>query len=99
MELVLGQQSSPSSDLAPETPIADPQSVTAEPPDQNPHISTSTPDPPILSLTPDPTAAEPEAEALPTDTTPTEPDAQEEDQVNLKKKFFLLTKFQRSGLV
>lgn len=79
MELVLGQQSSPSSDSTPETPIADPPSGTADPPDLTSHFSTLTSDPPAATLTPDPPAAQPEAP--PTETTPTEADAQDEDQV------------------
>lgn len=74
VELVLGQQSSPSSDSAPETLTPDPVSMTSEPPDMTPH--TSTPDPP--APTPAPPTAEPEAP--PTETTPTEPDVQDEDQ-------------------
>lgn len=80
MELVLGQQSSPSSSSAPETPIADPPSVTSDPSDLTPHISTLTPpEPPTPTLNPDPPAAQPEAPA--TETTPAEPDVQDEDQV------------------
>ncbi|XP_022594319.1 E3 ubiquitin-protein ligase rififylin isoform X1 [Seriola dumerili] len=75
VELVLGQQSSPSSGSAPETP--DPPSVSSDPP-----ISTLTPDPPTPTpiLTPDPPAAQPEAPNPPTETAPAEPEVQEEDQ-------------------
>uniref|UniRef100_A0A8C4D8N3 RING-type E3 ubiquitin transferase n=1 Tax=Dicentrarchus labrax TaxID=13489 RepID=A0A8C4D8N3_DICLA len=80
VELVLGQQPSPSSDSAPETPIAELPSVTPDPPDLTPPISTLTPDPPPPTLTPEPPAAEPEAPPPPTETAPTEPDVQDEDQ-------------------
>ncbi|XP_070826792.1 E3 ubiquitin-protein ligase rififylin [Chaetodon trifascialis] len=78
VELVLGQQSSPSSDSIPETPLMDPPSVTTDPPDLTPHFSTLTPDPPTATLTPDPPAAQPEVP--PTETTPAEADVQDEDQ-------------------
>jgi len=71
VELVLGQQSSPSDESAPETPI--PSSVTSDPPDLAPRISSVTPD------SPEPPAAQPEAP--PTEPGPPEPDAQDEDQV------------------
>ncbi|XP_056297615.1 E3 ubiquitin-protein ligase rififylin [Pseudoliparis swirei] len=70
VELVLGQQSSPSDESAPETPI--PSSVTSDPPDLAPRISSVTPD------SPEPPAAQPEAP--PTEPGPPEPDAQDEDQ-------------------
>lgn len=82
MELVLGQQSSPSSDSAPETPVTEPTSLTS---DLTPHISTSTPEPttPSPAPSPEPPAAQPEAPDPPTpaETTPTEPDVQDDDQV------------------
>lgn len=74
VELVLSQQSSPSSDSAPETLTPDPVSMTFDSPDLTPH--TSTPAPP--TPTPEPPAAQPEAP--PTETAPTEPDVQDEDQ-------------------
>lgn len=74
VELVLSQQSSPSSDSAPETLTPDPVSMTFDSPDLTPH--TSTPAPP--APTPEPPAAQPEAP--PTETAPTEPDVQDEDQ-------------------
>ncbi|XP_045929139.1 E3 ubiquitin-protein ligase rififylin [Micropterus dolomieu] len=98
VELVLGQQPSPSSGPAPETPTTDPPSVTSEPPDPTPHIFTltpdpptpamtpdpptpaMTPDPPTPAMTPDPPAAQPEAPAPPTETSPAEADVQDEDQ-------------------
>uniref|UniRef100_A0A3B5A9Z9 Ring finger and FYVE like domain containing E3 ubiquitin protein ligase n=1 Tax=Stegastes partitus TaxID=144197 RepID=A0A3B5A9Z9_9TELE len=46
VELVLGQQSSPSSGSAPETPTIDPSSVTSDTPDLIPDPPTPTPDPP-----------------------------------------------------
>ncbi|KAE8294832.1 E3 ubiquitin-protein ligase rififylin [Larimichthys crocea] len=81
VELVLGQQSSPSSDSAPETPVTEPTSLTS---DLTPHISTSTPEPttPSPAPSPEPPAAQPEAPDPPTpaETTPTEPDVQDDDQ-------------------
>ncbi|XP_073348812.1 E3 ubiquitin-protein ligase rififylin isoform X2 [Pagrus major] len=77
VELVLGQQSSPSSESAAETPITDTTSVTSDPPDLTPDPPSPTPSP---TPTPDPPAAQPEAPAPPTETTPPEPDVQEEDQ-------------------
>nr|XP_046246046.1 E3 ubiquitin-protein ligase rififylin isoform X2 [Scatophagus argus] len=73
VELVLGQQSTPSSDFAPESPIT-------EPPEPTPDISTLTPD--STTPTPEPPAAQPEAPAPapPTDPSPAEPDAEDEDQ-------------------
>ncbi|XP_026154862.1 E3 ubiquitin-protein ligase rififylin [Mastacembelus armatus] len=89
VELVLGQQSSPSSGSAAETPTTDPPSVTSEQPDLTPHISIMTPDAPPLTpvLIPNPPAAEPEApapapnSAPPTETTPAEPQVQDDDQI------------------
>ena len=82
MELVLSQQSSPSSESAPETPITDTTSVTSDPPDLTPDPPSPTPSPsPSPALAPDPPAAQPEVPAPPTETTPPEPDVQEEDQV------------------
>lgn len=79
VELVLGQQSSPSSDSAPDTLTPDPPSVISDPPDLTSHISTLASDSP--TSTPDPAAAQPEAPAPPTETAPTEePDVQDEDQ-------------------
>ncbi|XP_037630711.1 E3 ubiquitin-protein ligase rififylin [Sebastes umbrosus] len=76
VELVLGQQSSPSNDSTPETLTPDLPSVTSDPPDPTPRISTLSPD-----STPDPPAPQPEAPALPTETAPpAEPDVQDEDQ-------------------
>ncbi|XP_018518394.1 E3 ubiquitin-protein ligase rififylin [Lates calcarifer] len=82
VELVLGQQSSPSSTSAPETPSPDPPSVTSDPPDPTPHISSLTPDPPTPApiLNPDPPAAQPEATAPPTETASAETDVQDDDQ-------------------
>ncbi|KAM8769236.1 E3 ubiquitin-protein ligase rififylin isoform 1-T1 [Acanthopagrus schlegelii] len=79
VELVLSQQSSPSSESAPETPITDTTSVTSDPPDltPDPPSPTSSPTP---APTPDPPAAQPEVLAPPTETTPPEPDVQDEDQ-------------------
>ncbi|TKS80523.1 E3 ubiquitin-protein ligase rififylin [Collichthys lucidus] len=81
VELVLGQQSSPSSDSAPETPVTEPTSLTS---DLTPHISTSTPEPitPSPAPSPEPPAAQPEAPDPPTpaETTPTDPDVQDDDQ-------------------
>lgn len=74
VELVLSQQSSPSSDSAPETLTPDPVSMTFDSPDLTPHSSTPAPPTP----TPEPPAAQPEAP--PTETAPTEPDVQDEDQ-------------------
>ncbi|KAF1393457.1 hypothetical protein PFLUV_G00015930 [Perca fluviatilis] len=78
VELVLGQQSSPSSDSAPET------LTPLDPPTVTPPIFTLTPDPP--ALTPDPPAPPTDPpvalpEAPPTETL-TQPDDQEEDQVS-----------------
>ncbi|AWO99524.1 putative E3 ubiquitin-protein ligase rififylin [Scophthalmus maximus] len=80
VELVLSQQSSPSSDSAPSATLTpDPPSVT---PDLTPHTSTLTSDPPTPASNPisDPSAALPEDPTPPTETGPTEPDAQDEDQ-------------------
>lgn len=81
VELVLGQQSSPSSDSAPETPVTEPTSLTS---DLTPPLSTSSPEPstPPRAPTPEPPAAQPEAPAPPTpaETTPPEPDVQDDDQ-------------------
>ncbi|XP_023136545.2 E3 ubiquitin-protein ligase rififylin [Amphiprion ocellaris] len=71
VELVLSQQSSPSSGSAPETPTIDPPSMTSDTPDL-------TPDPP--TPTPDPPAAQPEAP--PTETAAPEPEVQDEDQTS-----------------
>ncbi|XP_068440160.1 E3 ubiquitin-protein ligase rififylin isoform X2 [Clinocottus analis] len=76
VELVLGQQSSPSDESAPETPTPGPPSVTADPPDLTPRISTVTPEP--SGSAPEPPAAQ--TEAPPTDTAPPELDVQDEDQ-------------------
>lgn len=82
MELVLSQQSSPSSESASETPITDTTSVTSDPPDLTPDPPSPTPSPsPSPAPTPDPPAAQPEVPAPPTETTPPEPEVQEEDQV------------------
>uniref|UniRef100_A0A3B4FQP4 RING-type E3 ubiquitin transferase n=1 Tax=Pundamilia nyererei TaxID=303518 RepID=A0A3B4FQP4_9CICH len=82
VELVLGQQPSPSSSSGPETPSTHPPSVTSNSP--APRISTSTPEPPTPTPTPtpDPPTVHPEAPAPPTETAPAEPDIQDEDQVN-----------------
>uniref|UniRef100_A0A3Q2X7A1 RING-type E3 ubiquitin transferase n=1 Tax=Haplochromis burtoni TaxID=8153 RepID=A0A3Q2X7A1_HAPBU len=80
VELVLGQQPSPSSSSGPETPSTHPPSVTSHSP--APRISTSTPEPPTPTPTPtpDPPTVHPEAPAPPTETAPAEPDIQDEDQ-------------------
>lgn len=96
MELVLGQQSSPSSDSAPETVITDPPSETADPPDLTAHLSTLTSDPPTTTLTPDLPAAQ--SEAPPTETTPTETDVQDEDQVKPEQGAWKTWKFYCSCL-
>lgn len=83
MELVLCQQSSPSSESTPETPITDSSIVTTDTPEHNPRISTYTPDP--VTPNSEPPAEQLETSALPTDTTPTERDVQDEDQVKLEK--------------
>ncbi|XP_059187793.1 E3 ubiquitin-protein ligase rififylin [Centropristis striata] len=76
VELVLGQQSSPSSDSAPETLTPDPPSVS---PDLSPSPPPSAPD--VPTSTPDSAAAQPEDLSPPTETsTPAEPDVQDEDQ-------------------
>ncbi|KAG7225929.1 hypothetical protein INR49_018530 [Caranx melampygus] len=77
VELVLGQQSSPSSGSAPETLTPDPPSIIPDPP-----ISTLTPEPstPSLVLTPDPPAAQPEVPDPPTETVLAEPEVEDEDQ-------------------
>nr|XP_020442157.1 E3 ubiquitin-protein ligase rififylin isoform X2 [Monopterus albus] len=83
VELVLGQQSSPSSDsTTSETLTSEPPSVTADPPDLTPHVSTLTPDITTLTsiLNHDPTAAQPEGHTPPTETAPTELEVQDEDQ-------------------
>ncbi|XP_041664505.1 E3 ubiquitin-protein ligase rififylin [Cheilinus undulatus] len=77
VELVLGQQSSPSSESAPETPDVSPPSVTTDLPDLTSDISTLTPDPPMP--TPEPPAAQPEA--LPTEDAPAEAEVEDEDQI------------------
>uniref|UniRef100_A0A3Q2W0S6 RING-type E3 ubiquitin transferase n=1 Tax=Haplochromis burtoni TaxID=8153 RepID=A0A3Q2W0S6_HAPBU len=71
VELVLGQQPSPSSSSGPETPSTHPPSVTSHSP--APRISTSTPEPPTPTPTPtpDPPTVHPEAPAPPTETAPT----------------------------
>lgn len=74
VELVLGQQSSPSDDFTTETPTSEAPPVT--PPDPTPHISTLTPDPPT-SL-PDPLSSQPEV--LPAENAPADPDTPDEDQ-------------------
>ncbi|XP_069581486.1 E3 ubiquitin-protein ligase rififylin [Brachyistius frenatus] len=81
VELVLGQQSSPSSSSTPETPVTAPPSVTSDPPDPTPYI-TSTPDSPAPTHNslPDPPAVEPEAPPPLTETAPAEPDLQDDDQ-------------------
>lgn len=84
VELVLCQQSSPSSDSAPETPITDSSTLTTDTPELNPHISTYTPDP--STPTSEPPAEQSETSALPTDTAPTERDVQDDDQVKLEKE-------------
>lgn len=85
MELVLGHQSSSSSGTTPDTPTPDPLSVTSDLPDFTPHI---TPDPTTASpiLDPDPPPAQPEATAPPIETALTEPDVQDEDQVNVEQE-------------
>lgn len=70
-----------SSNLATETPITDPFSVTHDPPDLNPHIPISTPGPFTQ-----PPVAQPEAPT--TATTFVEHNVQEEDQVKVKQKFW-----------
>lgn len=88
MELVLGQQSSPSSGSAPETPTPEPPSIIPDPP-----ISTLTPEPstPSPVLTPDPPAAQPEAPDPPTENTSAEPEVEDEDQVKFLLDFTLLS--------
>ncbi|CAK6980709.1 E3 ubiquitin-protein ligase rififylin [Scomber scombrus] len=76
VELVLGQQSSPSGSSAPETLASDPPSGTPDPPD----VSIS-PEPLQPTQTPDPPDLPPEAPSPPpTESTSTEPDLQDEDQ-------------------
>ncbi|XP_041851264.1 E3 ubiquitin-protein ligase rififylin isoform X2 [Melanotaenia boesemani] len=83
VELVLGQQTSPSSSSAPDIPITDPPSATTSvPPDVTARIPT--PDPPApspMSIAPDQPAEEPEALSSDTETTPTEEELQDEEQV------------------
>lgn len=79
VELVLGQQPSPSSESAPETPNIPLPSVTSDPPDQTPNTSALTPDPPTPTL--DPPVVQPEDTASPTQTSPEEEEAQDEDQI------------------
>ncbi|KAM4566123.1 E3 ubiquitin-protein ligase rififylin isoform 1-T2 [Odontesthes bonariensis] len=83
VELVLGQQPSPSGGSAPDTPITAPPSVASDPPDpdETPHISTSDPPTPTQTSIPDLPAEEPEAPPPASETPPAEPDLQDEDQI------------------
>ncbi|KAM7412387.1 hypothetical protein PAMA_019992 [Pampus argenteus] len=79
VELVLSQQSSPSSSSA-ETPTSHSTSVISDHPDMTPHISTLTPESPSPTQATDPPAVQPEAPSPPTEAAPAELEAQDEDQ-------------------
>ncbi|CAJ1066348.1 E3 ubiquitin-protein ligase rififylin [Xyrichtys novacula] len=79
VELVLGQQPSPSTESSLETPDTIPTSVTSDLSEQTPNTPTLIPDPP--TPTPEPPAAQPEALPLPAETAPEEEDTQDEDQI------------------
>ncbi|KAF6736549.1 E3 ubiquitin-protein ligase rififylin [Oryzias melastigma] len=83
VDLVLGQQSSPSSSSAPETPVTEAPSMTFDPPDlaSDPAPHTSTSPPPTPPSPPDPHPAEPEAPPPVPETAPPEPVLQDEDQM------------------
>lgn len=86
MELILGQQPSPSSGSAPETPSPDPPAVTIEPSDLTPNISTLISDPSVLNpepstVTPDPPTLH--SEQADPQVPPTEPDPEDDAQVNI----------------
>ncbi|XP_076002497.1 E3 ubiquitin-protein ligase rififylin [Genypterus blacodes] len=86
VELILGQQSSPSSGSAPETPNPEPPAVTIDPSVPTPHISALISDPSVLSpepnmVNPDPPtllSTQPEPQVPPTEPEP-EDDAQSRD--------------------
>lgn len=85
VELVLSQQSSPSSDSAPETPpnlpdmTPDISSFSPDPQTINPDPPTINPDP--QTMDPDPIPAQPEGPTVVQETPPAEPDIAEEEQV------------------
>ncbi|XP_060903347.1 E3 ubiquitin-protein ligase rififylin [Labrus mixtus] len=79
VELVLSQQSSPSSESTPDIPDTHPPAVTPEPTNLTPDISTSTPDPPTPTPNPNPPTAQPDAP--PTETAPADADIEDEDQI------------------
>ncbi|XP_029373780.1 E3 ubiquitin-protein ligase rififylin isoform X2 [Echeneis naucrates] len=82
VDLVLGQQSSTSSSLVPETLNPDPTSVNSEPSSLTPHISTLTPDSPTPTpmLILESTSAQPEVPIPLSETDPAETDVQDEEQ-------------------
>lgn len=86
VELILGHQSSSSSGTTPDTPTPEPLSLTSDLPDLRPHI---TPDPTTATpiLHPDPPPAQPEATPPQTESVLSEPDLQDEDQVNVDQDF------------
>lgn len=82
VDLVLGQQSSPSSSSTPETPITEAPSMTFDPPDPDliPHTSAA-----FAAAPPSPPegqSAESEVPPPLVETAPPEPDPQEDDQVS-----------------
>lgn len=81
VELVLGQQPSPSSESAPEAPDIRPPSVTSDPPDQTPDTSSVTLDPPTPTLDPPDVQPEDPPPPPPPQTSPEEEEAPDEDQI------------------
>uniref|UniRef100_UPI003AAB6A63 E3 ubiquitin-protein ligase rififylin n=1 Tax=Centroberyx gerrardi TaxID=166262 RepID=UPI003AAB6A63 len=77
VELVLGQQTPPSSDATPESPTPDPSALTPDPSVPNPDLSALTPDPPPATS---PASTQPDPPAAPTEAAPAGPDAQEDEQ-------------------
>lgn len=77
VELVLSQQSSPTSGSAPDTPIAEPPTLTSDPPDPTPRISVS--DTASDTSSPAPTSSEPEAPPPDSETPPSDPEMEDDD--------------------
>ncbi|KAM4742203.1 E3 ubiquitin-protein ligase rififylin [Anableps anableps] len=75
VELVLSQQSSPSSSSAPDTPIVEPPTATSDPPDPTPRISVSD----TSSDSSSPAPPTPEPEAPPPDAPPSDPELEDDD--------------------
>lgn len=79
VELVLSQQSTPTSGSAPDTPIAEPPMVTSDPPDPTPRISAS--DTASDTSSPAPPTSEPEAPPTEPETPPSDPEMEDDDPV------------------